>query len=246
MSDEDCDCPPAGSPAWMATFADLMSLLLTFFVLLLSFAHMDVIKFEGMIGSMKKAFGVKYQDPGRLVGLTSSLTQMFDREAVSNETPNENDQLLKRLRKLIERHHLAGQVEVTTGKDGISVRVEGDLIFAPGSVDISPAVFVFLDEMADIINTLKYDVTVEGHTDDRPPGASLANSNWQLSSLRAANTVEYLTTAGRVNPRRMSARGFASSKPLSSNKTYRGRQRNRRVEFVYQKTTRQPAKKLGY
>ncbi len=244
MSD-DCDCPPAGAPAWMATFGDLMSLLLTFFVLLLSFANMDVMKFQGMVGSMREAFGVKYQDPGMHVGLTSSLTQMFDREAISNETPNENDQLLHKLKKLVERHHLAGQVEVTTGKDGITMRVEGDMIFAPGSVDVSPAAFIFLDEMAAIMNGLPFDVTVEGHTDDRLAGAALANSNWQLSSMRAANTVEYLTTAGGVNPQRMSARGFASAKPLSPNTTAKGRRRNRRVEFVYHKVMRAPAKGRG-
>lgn len=226
----------------MATFGDLMSLLLTFFVLLLSFANMDVMKFQGMIGSMREAFGVKYQDPGMHVGLTSSLTQLFDREAISNETPNENDQLMHRLKKLVERHHLAGQVEVTTGRDGVTMRVEGDLIFDAGNTDISPAAFVFLDEMAAIMKVIPFDVTVEGHTDDRPPGAALANSNWQLSSLRAANTVEYLTTAGGVNPLRMSARGFASAKPLVPNRTAKNRKRNRRVEFVYHKVVRPPAK----
>ena len=82
MSDEaeDCKCD-GGAPAWMATFGDLMSLLLTFFVLLLSFANMDIIKFEKAMGSMRDALGVKVRDTGPFEGQTSQAVKLSESEA---------------------------------------------------------------------------------------------------------------------------------------------------------------------
>lgn len=238
MEDEDEGGGSEGAPAWMATFADLMSLLLTFFVLLLSFANMDVMKFQGMIGSMRDAFGVKHQNPGMHIGLTDSITQLYPKEAVADDgTPNENEKMAAKLRKLIERRSLNGQVEVTSGKDGVTVRVEGDMMFGAGETEISPQSFVFLDEMAEVFKQMNYDVTVEGHTDNTPTGNDELDTNWHLSSMRAANAAAYLSQVGGIDSSRLAAKGLGSSKPLVKNDSPKGRARNRRVEFVYHKVT---------
>ena len=80
MSDEGDEAPAeeAGAPAWMATFGDMMSLLLTFFILILSFANMDVIKFSAAVGSLKDAFGTRTSDPGEHESFATSLIQLSD------------------------------------------------------------------------------------------------------------------------------------------------------------------------
>ena len=89
MSEEDCNCPPAGAPAWVMTFADLMSLLMCFFVLLLSFATMDAVRFKKMADSFKDAFGVQREVPVyEIVKGTSVVAQHFS-PATVNPTPLE-------------------------------------------------------------------------------------------------------------------------------------------------------------
>ena len=237
--DDDCNCVP-GQPEWMATFADLMSLLLCFFVLLLSFATLDIIEFKGLVGSIRHAFGVQYPDPGSHVGMKDSLITLYNKEKVARESPHNDKELRRKVRKLIEREQLAGAVEVTSGKDGVVVRVEGDMVFESGSHVITPASLVFLDEMSSIMRQFNYDVTVEGHTDDLQSKGVDAPSNWELSALRAVSAVEYMASAGGLNERRFSAKGYGSVKPLVPNLNLKSRKRNRRIEFVYHKVDPDP------
>ncbi len=222
-----------GLPAWMGTFADLMSLLLTFFVLLLSFANMDIMKFEGMVGSMKEAFGVKFKDPGDHLGFTDSIVALFDEESVAEETMAENeDRLSGELKRISTQHQVAGSVSVLSGKGGIIVRVDGKMLFRPGESDVAPAAFVFLDEMAAVMRQFEYDVSVEGHTDSTARGKS-HRSNLPLGAARANSAAQYLVGAGGVPAARMSIVSYGDSKPVDDNNTAKGRARNRRIEFVF-------------
>ena len=234
MDEEEAE---EGAPAWMATFADLMSLLLTFFVLLLSFANMDVMKFEGMIGSMKEAFGVKYDNPGTHVGLTDSIISLFDKEAVTKQRlANTPDEFEERMKKMVKRNKLASQVEIFSGRNGVVIRVEGDLLFASGSSAVNPKSFAFLDEMAELLRQFNHDVSIEGHTDTLSPSRRGGYaSNFRLSCERALATLEYLVEAGDLDPNRLNAAGYGAAKPIANNATAKGRAKNRRVEFVYHK-----------
>ena len=81
LEDDEGGGGEGGAPAWMATFGDMMSLLLTFFVLLLSFVNMDVVKFRDMMGSVQDAFGVQHEHPGSFEGLTTSVLELSTRES---------------------------------------------------------------------------------------------------------------------------------------------------------------------
>jgi chemotaxis protein MotB len=222
-----------GAPAWMATFADLMSLLLTFFVLLLSFASVDVMKFEGMIGSMKEAFGVKTRDPGEHIGFTDTLITLFDKEVVANDLVlSQEDALRGELRRITTVHQVAGSVDILTGKGGITVRVDGDLMFRAGQDTIAPEAFAFLDEIAAAIRQLPYEVSVEGHTDSSAPGKS-HRSNLVLGAKRASSAAIYLIDAGDIAPRRVSVVSYGDAKPIRENDTEAHRAKNRRVEFTF-------------
>ncbi|MCP4500558.1 MAG: OmpA family protein [Deltaproteobacteria bacterium] len=229
----DCDCPPPGAPAWMATFGDLMSLLLCFFVLLLSFASVDVMKFEGMVGSMKDAFGVKYEDPGMFIALKDSMLSVFDKEHVSDNVSTVEKQLKGKLRKLVKSTQVAGSVEVYSGRDGIIVRMDGDLLFSPGTASISPNSFVFLDEMASVMQQFNHDVSIEGHTDKSAPNRKVYSSNFDLSSRRALSVLDYVVEVGDVDPLRLRVVGFGDTRPVRKNDSIENRNKNRRVEFVF-------------
>lgn len=222
-----------GAPAWMATFADLMSLLLTFFVLLLSFASVDVMKFEGMIGSMKEAFGVKTRDPGEHIGFTDTLLTLFDKEHVSDDVMIKREEALRgELRRIANVHQVAGSVDILTGKGGITMRIDGDLLFLPGQDAVSPPAFALLDEVAAAVRQLPYDISVEGHTDSSAPGKS-HRSNLLLGAKRATSAALYLIDAGDIASRRVSVVSYGDVRPIRANDSAANRAKNRRVEFTF-------------
>ena len=221
-----------GLPAWMGTFADLMSLLLCFFVLLLSFASVDVMKFEGMVGSMRDAFGVHFEDPGMHVAMKDTMLTMHDRQQMSTYESTVMESLKGRLQKITSHTQVAGSVEIQSGRRGIVIRVDGDLLFRPGSAEVHPQSMVFLDEMSAVLRQYPYDITVEGHADKGPPNRASFPSNFHLSSARALSTLMYLIDAGGIPAQRMAATGYGDTRPLKPNTSAANRAKNRRVEFV--------------
>lgn len=241
MIEEEESSAPAeeGSPAWMATFADMMSLLLTFFVLILSFANMDVIKFSAAVESLQDAFGqatvVERLDGSPLITPitfeSSGLPLIANLEQCSNGSHTAS--LRRRVESLVRRLNLHNLVEVDEADGGVVVRVVGQLLFDPGSVELRPESFVLLNEISILIHTLSEAVSIEGHTDETPMASGDGISNWHLSTGRAISVLEYLVDVRDVDEQRLSVSGHAATQPLYSNDTAKSRERNRRVEFVF-------------
>ncbi len=141
--------------------------------------------------------------------------------------------LKRKIDKLVMDAGLQQKVSTTVENRGLKVRLLTDrLLFNSGSAIINPAAFKTLDNIGAIIaEEGKHPVVVEGHTDDRPIKTSQYPSNWQLSGARSAAVVQRLVGAG-VKPRRTSLGGYASTEPVTSNKSSAGRARNRRVEII--------------
>lgn len=227
--DEEEEPAEEGAPAWMATFSDLMSLMLTFFVLLLSFSTMDVIKFRGMVGSMRQAFGVQVERPGMHVGMTDDIVQVSDFEKQERAIV---DSLVQSLKKSAKERGYRDAIEVSVGREGVLMRIPGDLMFDAGTSAVNPRAFVFLDDIAKQAKAGNWDVAIEGHTDSAAPKGQ-STSNWRLASDRAISTLEYLAEAGKVSKKRLSATSYADSRPIAANNTPGGRARNRRVELLF-------------
>jgi len=244
VTDDGQETPPAaeeGSPAWMATFADLMSLLLTFFVLILSFANMDVIKFSAAVDSLRDAFG------------TTDALQTFDGSPTLTPIDlhaaglprvvalDDCDQgrttagLRREIETLVRRLDLQNLVEIDQADGGVVVRIVGQLLFDPGSVRLRPESFVLLDEIAELVRAVPDRVSIEGHTDDTPVVGDEVPSNWHLSTGRAISVLDYLASVRNVEPRRLSVSGYGSMRPLVPNDSAENRERNRRVEFVFRR-----------
>jgi chemotaxis protein MotB len=299
---EENDCPECQEPAgWIMTFADLMSLLMCFFVLLLSFSEMDLLKFKQVAGSMQFAFGVQREikaneipkgtsviakefSPGRpqpttIKEVRQVTTDEFKQNlefgnAKNNQSSTHKDKLLEQLKKQLAsksedqikdiqealrpasleelKRGLAakaqekaeeikralkneisdGLVEVFAHLDQVIIRIREKGSFASGSSAMQKAFQPVMQRVSRALNTIRGKILVAGHTDNVPIHTIQFPSNWVLSAARAASVVHFMTSKGRVSPRRVEIRAHAAMSPITSNKSLRGRARNRRVEIV--------------
>lgn len=242
MSDSyDEISPPeeATAPAWMATFGDLMSLLLTFFVLLMSFASMDVRRFAAVVGSMRDAFGVQRLHPGHIESLSDSLVQLSDTEStpfmrvidVPTRIPEREQSMMARIEMTLKEQKLQRVVQIEHTPDGVVIRVPDAMLFDSGSADLRPGAVVLLREIASLIQQTPGDVAVRGHSDASPISSGGFRSNWELSTDRAVAAVVHLVEVEGVDERRLRASGFGATRPLARDGD--DRSADRRVEFVF-------------
>lgn len=225
MAEEEVKKEEAGgAPKWMCTFADLMSLLLCFFVLLLSFSTMDVIKFKQVAGSMKEAFGM--QKEVKVMEMPSGqqmLSQQF-------QTVPLDVQVM--LQEIVEKQVEAGIIDVEHSPEGMTLRVKGEVAFDFGSARINPSFKEILDDLAEVLVKTEMHFEVGGHTDNVPiREGGVFSSNYDLSARRAVAVVEYWRSTKKIEAAKLSAVGYADGVPLAGNETEAGRARNRRVEF---------------
>ena len=226
MADEECkqeECPP-GSPLWMCTFADLMSLLLCFFVLLLSFAVMDAKQYKQVAGAMKDAFGVQVDTP------VSAAKKGNEMVASSFESVPLQVQI--KIAKVFGRESESGHIQTDYTPQGLIIRVKGQLAFDPGSARIKKSFYPLLDKLGRLAEKADLIVEVSGHTDNTPVSKQSGfSSNWGLSAARAVAVVEYWRKTRNIPPQRLAAVGHGFGQPIASNRTEEGRRKNRRVEF---------------
>lgn len=249
MADDLPSKPPEqeeGAPEWMVTFGDLMSLLLCFFVLLLSFSQMDSAKFKELAGSLEKAFGVQrllphYEPPKGMTTIARDFNQAFVEQAIvgeggaqpiNDETQRvleENEEALTALLAALEEQGLA---EVEEKSDIITMRFMGETTFDSGRALIKPSMVPLLDTIGEVIGKTKRHIIVAGHTDNVPLRGGIYASNLQLSGARAASVVDFFLTRGHVKPDKIATLAFGEYRPLAPNDSADNRAKNRRVEIV--------------
>ncbi|MBO9506244.1 MULTISPECIES: OmpA family protein [Thalassospira] len=248
--------PAAGAPAWMATFADLMSLLLVLFVLLLTFAEMDVIKYKQIAGSVKAAFGFSKQDElagvveldGSILGKALKQPTPDTPRVVSNippvETPEveikEGDSkaekaeaLEETLETVLDKMGMADEIGVERKDGDVIVRFPNEIAFPSGSSGMTPEFAAILNRLVPVINQTEGQVIVSGHTDNIPVSSNSPYiSNWDLSAARATSVLHYMIDQNGTDPIRMVVQGRGDSRPIADNSTAEGRAQNRRVEIT--------------
>jgi chemotaxis protein MotB len=231
---EECDCPKIdpGAPKWVVTFGDLMSLLLCFFVLLLSFSEMDKQKYKQVAGSMEKAFGV--QRKNRVMEIPKGMKMIakdFDQEAVATRIKQD---LGREIDYMVEESltDLKDQIDLESGDNEVIIRLMGESTFDSGKADIRPQLKPLLKKVGNILNTSEGDISVAGHTDNVPIRSGPYKTNLRLSAARASAVAEFLIAESHIDPRRISTMGFGEYRPIESNDTSEGRRKNRRVEII--------------
>lgn len=209
---------------WLVTFSDLATLLLTFFVMLLGIANVDLERFRQVVQSLNEDRGVKY---------VPFDNPHLDKEK-AEEYKQEFNQMMEQLNKVIYDNKLQGEVSLEASNNGIRLRVMGKLLFDSGDAILKSNAMDFIGGLADALTRYKFFLLVEGHTDSRPIHTSQFPSNWELSGARAACVIRQLKEAG-IDPKRLSAIGYADNYPIASNGDAEGRAKNRRVEFIFTK-----------
>jgi len=220
---EDEEPREEGAPAWVVTFGDMMSLLLTFFVLLLSFSEVDAVKYRALSESLREAFGIHR---GQTVFDNPKETERREtRKGTSGE-------LFDSLKSIIPQAFPGAMPDKRDGQSTV-VRVPGTLLFESGRATLKPEMIPSLRKMADLLKSQPQVVLqVEGHTDDVPINTVQFASNWELSAGRAIAVIRFFIDEG-ILPERLSAAGYADSRPLVPNDTPENREVNRRVEFRF-------------
>jgi len=216
-----------GAPKWMVTFGDLMSLLLCFFVLLLSFSTMDPAMFKEVSGSLKDAFGVQHQE------LMYDMPKGVDIVSREFNPIFTVDVVLKKIKSALKLELIKGEVEIEALADRVILRMNDDLTFDPGSATLRPEASPLIDRLRDVVEGVPGEVLIAGHTDDTPVRGPQFISNWGLSAARAASVADYLLGPGTVSPRRIVAAGYGASRPRVPNDIPQNRKKNRRVEFIF-------------
>ena len=214
----------------MATFADMMTLLLCFFILLLSFATMDVVKFREALGSVQEALGVQFVRDGAFEAIASSPLQLEEFE--EGGTLGEDRALLDELTAAIAEEGLDDQIGAEIDGRGVVVRINGQVLYQQGDASLKPASDAILARIASLVRGTQHRVMIEGHTDDIPIQTASYPSNWELSTARAIAAMRFLADHN-VDSERIGVAGYADQRPFAPNDGPENRAANRRVEFVF-------------
>ncbi|MEE2787196.1 MAG: flagellar motor protein MotB [Myxococcota bacterium] len=227
--------PPCeeGAPGWVVTFGDMMSLLLTFFILLLSFATMEEVKYKVLSGSIQVAFGVQ--------SVTPTFTRPQTRKVVAKEfsMQYQTKTMLDGMKKVEERENVrtpSGRVDIEVFEDyrGVVVSIGEDHIFERGKADIRPAIWPFLDDALGVAGNNNAQIQVEAHTDSVPINTAQYPSNDHLSAARAVSIIRYFKGVNQTIPAyRFEAVPAGQTRPRFPNMTDSGRKKNRRVELIF-------------
>lgn len=219
----------AGCPAWMMTFGDCMSLLLTFFVMIISFTTFDDIKVDQMLGSFSRSLGLLTTDRAAIFEKESRST--LQGQEVGNKSDPDDPNLLvlgykkedmekeksivmiKAIREKIDGRGLYDMIDIKPLIHGVSIRIQNAVMFEEGSAVFKDGVTEILAFFYDLINHLPNDIIIEGHTSRVSFVSDRYSSNWDLSSARAAAVVNYYVSRG-IAPERFGVRPVADTKPL--------------------------------
>lgn len=255
MAKKNQDEAPKGSPAWMATFSDLMNLLLCFFVLLFSMSSVDAEKFEMVVASLKSTFSVlpgggSSLEEGRLISSGVSQLENFsiyfdngdegenkDESEISEEEYKkqelaESEQMAEEIREEVKKNGIQNQVEVDFNAEYVLLTLNGALLFDSGKSEIRNDAYPLVDKIGTILDNYQSNIIdIEGHTDNVPISNDKYADNNVLSMYRALNVADYIRQVTSLNPALIKSSGRGEYVPVADNASPEGRARNRRVEI---------------
>lgn len=237
-----------GAPAWIITFADMVTLLLVFFILLFTIATVEAKKFQLVMTSIQSALHQEKPAANQVVMQDISKNEkpeevIYEEEVDVKKHENESaeevsgdkQKLLVEVQELIKEQRLGEHIYAYTEGNKIILRIKGTMLFSSGNVDLiekSKIIFENIDAL--FKKYADYKIDIKGYTDNRPIETKRFPSNWELSAIRATTVLRYFVNRG-IDPARLSATGYADLFPIADNNTIEGRAQNRRVEFVLEK-----------
>ena len=241
----------AGAPAWIVTFADLATLLLAFFILLLSFAEIDIEKYKATAGSLSVAFGsgnliadgggslpIKISEENSSLDPKKRLPaepELIDERVTNDGVAPVSEGVITLASNLIrelENEVASGALSINYDQRQVIIRFSDNATFLSGDATIKKKMLPIIERIVGVLRHCRGDVVVAGYTDDRPIASSRYRSNWDLSAARAVSVVHELVLNRDVPADRVMAAGRAETNPLVPNNSPENRAVNRRVEIA--------------
>jgi chemotaxis protein MotB len=240
------DDEPENHERWLISYADFITLLFAFFVVMYAISAVNIGKYRIFSDALGDAFGGK--------GAAQPVNTQVPNLPIPNPALKRRTELLRKEKEQMTR--LAqdllstmaplvkeGKVRVTQNSRGVSVEINASVLFDPGEARLMPESVEALRAVAGLLKADSHSVQVEGHTDKQPIANPRYPSNWELSAVRASSVVRLFIDAG-VAPERLTAVGFSSNQPVADNDTPQGRARNRRVAVTILSGIPDPATEL--
>lgn len=232
-----------GTPSWLTTYSDMITLVLVFFVLLFSFSTLDKEKLMQFINSIQGRVtqtgdlpDLSATDLGFIVEDTPTPTPLVTPEVEEEEF----DKLYEKIDTYLQQMKLTGDVFVFREKKGILLRFSDKVLFDSGEAFIKINAYDILNDIAQMLGELSEEIDiirVEGHTDNVPIQTSQYPSNWELSAARAVAVVRYFIEDQTLDPLKFSATGYGEYRPIAPNDSSENRQQNRRVDIMIERKT---------
>jgi len=226
---------------WLISYADFITLLFAFFVVMYSVSSVNEGKYRVLSDSLVSAFttspnnqSIQSNHPLSIARPIKPAPPKIPEPVIDQKTKKRTEDmrriaqdLLKTLAPLIQDH----QVKITQNARGIAIEINASVLFAPGQATLQPESEKALAAVANILAQAPNQIQIEGHTDDTPINTAFYPSNWELSSARASSVVR-LFSANNVASGRMVAIGYADNRPVVPNTDIESRARNRRVTML--------------
>ena len=221
--------------SWMVTFADLVMLLLTFFVLLLTMSSMDTKKLRDLMTHFKESTGVlELAGAGEVYNLGAFINKYNDTDSllvVDQKHFLTKIKLMSNIKNMLK--DLSNDITLSDDERGVALTFHGNILFDPGKTTLRKEAYPVLDVIGDAIEGCPNDILIMGHSDSTPMNDEMYGSNWELSTYRGISVLDYLLTKKGLSPSRFAVGGSGSSKPLYPNTSQKNRSLNRRVEIIF-------------
>ncbi|OGS35016.1 MAG: hypothetical protein A2474_02065, partial [Elusimicrobia bacterium RIFOXYC2_FULL_34_12] len=198
---------------WMVSFADLMTILMIFFLSLFGYAY------SGITSNYEKTITMLQKN----VATGKEINILEKKERETNAA--------SQLEKFIKEKNLSEFAKVETNAQRVKISLSNPILFDSGSSDLKEEAIPALKEIAQLINTMDNPVIVEGHTDNVPMISKRFRSNFELSAARAFSVINYFISSEKMSPSRFSTFGYGEYRPISPNDTENNRAKNRRIEI---------------
>lgn len=259
MANRKPEEPPKGAPAWQTTFADLMNLLLCFFVMLFSMSTVDAQKFELMAASMSQTFsifsaGASAIGDGVLISMgVSQLNELDDyinstgRDAEGETIPEdletavevmeqakleESEEMAEKIEEALKEKNLDKDIDIEFTSQYVQLTLNGEILFDSGRVELKSQAMPLMNQLGIILQRFSEGVIeIEGHTDNVPMSGAKYSNNDELSSGRALSVFYYLQENTTLDMSKIKHSGRGEYVPIADNSLEEGRARNRRVEI---------------
>lgn len=223
------------APAWMVTYADLMSLLFALFVLILSFSEVNDDSFKRNAGPMREAFNqnsdFQSDTPSNFTGGDGILSGVKTLQLDVPPQERLREEMLQSLRQNLARDLNSNLVEMEETTNGVILRFPSSTAFEVAGAELAQSALQTLDKIIPILARTPGQIKVGGHTDNLPISTLQYRSNWDLSAARATSVIHYFLRSGQLQKQRLTSQGYADSRPMVPNNSDANRAKNRRVEI---------------